>query len=102
PKHQSSKKPQAPIFNFKSVETRVALVLGDWRFPGVWVLGFGDSPILHAQFAELTSCHARDTRVGLRFNNRGQRDFHQAGCGPELDPQEFALADADGSRLLRD
>ena len=38
----------------------------------------------------------------LRFENRGQYHFHAARRGHELDAQELALADANGTSLLRD
>ncbi len=57
--------------------------------------------LLRCRGATLVFRHARSPARGLRFEDRRQRHFHPPGCGDELDAQEFALADADGSRLLR-
>ena len=43
-----------------------------------------------------------NTRDSVRFKDRRQRDFHTPRRGAELDPEEFALANADGIGLLRD
>ena len=37
----------------------------------------------------------------LRFKNRRKRHHHPRGCRHQLDAKELALADADGSGLLR-
>ena len=37
----------------------------------------------------------------LRFKNRGKRHHYPRGCRHQLDAEELALADADGSGLLR-
>ena len=42
-----------------------------------------------------------NTSCRLRLEDRGQRHFHPGRCRHELDAQELALADADGSGLLR-
>src|SRR5258708_37856632 len=50
---------------------------------------------------KLSVGNAGNTRNGLRFQDRRERDFHPFRCGAELGPEEFALADADGVSLLR-
>ena len=46
--------------------------------------------------------YARNTRYRLRFENRRQCDFYALRRGAQLGPEKLALADADGSGMLRD
>src|SRR5581483_11684003 len=52
--------------------------------------------------AALVFRHARNSAGSLRLENRGQRDLHAPRLRDQLDAQKFALAHADGSRVLRD
>src|SRR6266581_2404403 len=95
--HQAPNKILTPIFK----QQQLLLEIHDWSFPRISGLGFGALSILHAPGAGLTSCHVGTTRDGLRFKNRRQRDLYAPRCCVQLGPQKFALADADGTRLLR-
>jgi hypothetical protein len=57
--------------------------------------------ILRAQGAPLLLRDGRTAFNSLRFEDRGQRDFYALRCGAQLGAKKFALANADGSRLLR-
>jgi hypothetical protein len=61
----------------------------------------GAMSILRAQGAPLLLRDGRTAFNSLRFEDRGQRDFYALRCGAQLGANKFALADADGSRLLR-
>lgn len=56
---------------------------------------------LRLPVATLVFEHAGNTRDGLRFEDRGQRNFHTIRRRAQLGAEEFALADADGIGLLR-
>src|SRR4029453_4577504 len=58
--------------------------------------------LLRLPNANLVFGYAGDTRNGLRFQDRRERDFHPFRCRAQLVPEEFLLADADGVGLLRD
>jgi hypothetical protein len=45
--------------------------------------------------------YAASAFLCLRFQDRGQRDFYTVRRGAQLGAKKFTLADADGSRLLR-
>ncbi len=51
---------------------------------------------------DLTVRYVGNTLDSLRFEDRRQRHFYALRCRAQLGAKEFALANADGSRLLRD
>ncbi len=57
--------------------------------------------VLAETTASLTILHARNSLGGLRFKDRRQRNFYAIRCCAQLGTQKLALADADGTRLLR-
>src|SRR6266487_2141454 len=45
--------------------------------------------------------YVRNASNRLRFQDRRKRDFYPFRCGTQLGSEEFTLADADGTGLLR-
>src|SRR5207253_7452699 len=58
--------------------------------------------VLFRSTPNLNFSYVGNTRDSIRFKDRRERDFYALRCGPELGPQELALANADGPGLLRD
>src|SRR5438477_12681486 len=81
--------------NFK-ISARKVLELGYWSFPGIW-----DFSMLQAHLRALTFACGRKSRQRVRLQDRGQRHFYPARRRFQLGEKKFALADANGTRLLR-